>query len=244
MTASKREEIIKKLSAVDVKPFLKEKMKLSYLSWADAWRILTGLYPNSTYEIKEYPQFKVMDGKAVQIGTTDYRLTNAGCEVSVTVNIEGEKFSMSLYVRDSRNKAVKQPDYAQINKTQMRCLVKAIALAGLGLNVYAGEDIPTDESLKRNGVDKESQQKQIELKAKRQTFMKMLSQASGGDKKLAQMYQQRAQKVAGEMDATFSAMEPLQKATLMIKALNKVVAEQEQAQQEAEGASNETEFPI
>ena len=41
MTASKREEIIKKLSAVDVKPFLKEKMKLSYLSWADAWRILT-----------------------------------------------------------------------------------------------------------------------------------------------------------------------------------------------------------
>ena len=151
---------------------------------------------------------------------------------------------MSLYVRDSRNKAVKQPDYAQINKTQMRCLVKAIALAGLGLNVYAGEDIPTDESLKRNGVDKESQQKQIELKAKRQTFMKMLSQASGGDKKLAQMYQQRAQKVAGEMGATFSAMEPLQKATLMIKALNKVVAEQEQAQQEAEGASDETEFPI
>ena len=185
-----------------------------------------------------------MDGKAVQIGTTDYRLTNAGCEVSVTVNIDGEAFSMSLYVMDSRNKAVKQPDYAQINKTQMRCLVKAIALAGLGLNVYAGEDIPTDESLKRNGVDKESQQKQIELKAKRQAFMKMLSQASGGDKKLAQMYQQRAQKVASEMDATFSAMEPLQKATLMIKALNKVVAEQEQAQQEAEGASDETEFPI
>lgn len=244
MTASKREEIIKKLSAVDVSAFLKEKMKLSYLSWADAWRILTGLYPNSTYEIKEYPHFEVVDGKAVQIGTTDYRLTNAGCEVSVTVNIEGEKFSMSLYVMDSRNKAVKQPDYAQINKTQMRCLVKAIALAGLGLNVYAGEDIPTDESLKRNGVDKESQQKQIELKAKRQAYTKMLSQASGGDKKLAQMFQQRAQKVASEMDATFSAMEPLQKATLMIKALNKVVAEQEQAQQEAEGANDETEFPI
>ena len=92
MTANKREEIIKKLSAVDVSPFLKEKMKISYLSWADAWRILTGLYPNSTYEIKEYPQFEVVDGKAVQIGTTDYRLTNAGCEVSVTVNIEGEKF--------------------------------------------------------------------------------------------------------------------------------------------------------
>ena len=77
----------------------------------------------------------------------DYRLTPFGCEVEVTVTIDDQEFSSNLYVMNHRNQAVgyKDLDYAMINKTQQRCLVKALASAGLGLSVYAGEDLPSDE---------------------------------------------------------------------------------------------------
>ncbi|WFD52940.1 DUF1071 domain-containing protein [Lactobacillus phage CV244] len=72
-------------------------------------------------------------------------MTIAGCEVEASVIIEGQKFSSQLYVMDNHNKTVMKPNYSQINKTQMRALVKALAFAGLGLNVYAGEDLPSEK---------------------------------------------------------------------------------------------------
>ena len=175
---AKREEIIKTLSEVDVSQYVEQKMGLNYLSWANAWAILTQYYPESTYEFKEYPEYIqdlatkqwIATGRAV-----DYRQTPAGCEVTSTVHIGEEDFTMSLYVMDNRNKVVPNPNYAQINKTQQRCLVKTLALAGLGLNLYQGEDLPTGENMKRKGINPEQQAK---LKEQEQQLAKLKSENS------------------------------------------------------------------
>ena len=142
-------EIFKTLSQVDVSKLVKKKMGLNYLSWADAWAILMKYYPESTYSFKEFPEYcfssETKEWKATG-RNVDYRKTECGTEVVAKLNIKGEVYEMSLYVMDNRNRVIKQPDYAQINKTQQRCLVKAIALAGLGLTVYQGEDLPSSEN--------------------------------------------------------------------------------------------------
>lgn len=154
-----RKEIIETLSGVNVQQYVEQKMGLSYLSWANAWAILTQYYPDSTYEFEEYPEYLVSkSGEWYATGRkVDYRLTQAGCEVAAKVTISGEVFGMSLYVMDNRNKPVINPNYSQINKTQQRCLVKTLALAGLGLNLYQGEDLPTGENMKRKGINPEQQ---------------------------------------------------------------------------------------
>jgi hypothetical protein len=65
--------------------------------------------------------------------------------ISCTVTAFGKPIKMHLPVMDHRNQAVKNPDAFVVNKNMMRCLVKAIACHGLGINVYAGEDLPLDE---------------------------------------------------------------------------------------------------
>lgn len=145
-----KQSIYTKLSQIDVKPYLNKKMGLNYLSWAKAWGLVKAIYPNSQKEITKYPEYLPINGEWKPTGrTVDYCLTPFGCEVEVTVEIEGNKYSSNLYVMNHRNQAVrnlKELDMGQINKTQQRCLVKALAYAGLGLDVYAGEDLPSDES--------------------------------------------------------------------------------------------------
>ena len=145
-----KQSIYTKLSQIDVKPYLNKKMGLNYLSWAKAWGLVKAIYPNSQKEITKYPEYLPINGEWKSTGrTVDYCLTPFGCEVEVTVEIEGNKYSSNLYVMNHRNQAVrslKELDMGQINKTQQRCLVKALAYAGLGLDVYAGEDLPSDES--------------------------------------------------------------------------------------------------
>jgi hypothetical protein len=62
--------------------------------------------------------------------------------VSCTVTAFGKPITMHLPVMDHRNQAIKNPDAFAVNKNMMRCLVKAIACHGLGLYIYAGEDVP------------------------------------------------------------------------------------------------------
>lgn len=146
MTEKTRESIYSTLSQIDVKPLLEKKGGLDYLSWAKAWGLVKSIYPDVTYKITEYPEYLPMqDGWQATGRTIDYRLTPAGCEVEVTVTIESHDFSSKLYVMDYKNRPIKNPTYFEINKTQMRCLVKALAFAGLGLNVYAGEDLPSNK---------------------------------------------------------------------------------------------------
>jgi hypothetical protein len=70
--------------------------------------------------------------------------------VSCTVTAFGKPITMHLPVMDHRNQAIKNPDAFQVNKNMMRCLVKAIACHGLGIYIYAGEDLPEEDKSQKD----------------------------------------------------------------------------------------------
>jgi hypothetical protein len=115
----------KTLSSIDVSKNIEKKGNLSYLSWAWAWSTLNEHYPQSSYTYCP-PSF----------------LENGTCEVNVSVTVEGKTHSMWLPVMDNRNKSIANPSSRDISDARMRCLVKAIAMHGLGAYIYAGEDLP------------------------------------------------------------------------------------------------------
>lgn len=131
--------------------------KLTYLSWVWAWQQVKKKYPDANYEVRHW------DGKP-------YLYDEAlGYMIETTVTIKGESMSMWLPVMDSKNKAMKSAPYQyntkygpktvepatmfDINTTIMRCIVKNLAMFGLGLYIYAGEDLPEDEARLRKEED-------------------------------------------------------------------------------------------
>ncbi|WP_278956392.1 DUF1071 domain-containing protein [Lactobacillus apis] len=148
MTEEKK-SVYETLSKIDVAPKLEKKGKLDYLSWAMAWGMVKQAYPDANYKITEFPEY--IQTKAGWVATgrdVDYRQTSAGTEVEAVVKIDGQEYSSKLFVMDFKNKPILNPNYFDINKTQQRALVKALAIAGLGLSVYAGEDLPVADSEK------------------------------------------------------------------------------------------------
>ena len=139
-------DIIKKLLHLDCSGKIEKKQNLSYLSWSFAWAEVLKNCPNATYKIHKFDNLPyVFDSK-----------TGYMCFTSVT--IEGVTHEMWLPVMDGANKAMTDVSYVyktkysektvpaatmfDINKTIMRCLVKNLAMFGLGLYIYAGEDLP------------------------------------------------------------------------------------------------------
>ena len=114
------------LSAVDVSAHVEKKGNLSYLSWAWAWGTLMEHYPQAEIEFDHAPQLE-SDGSAT-----------VWCEV----RIDDCTRRMWLPVMDHRNSAIANPDAREISDARMRCLVKCLALFGLGFALYAGEDLP------------------------------------------------------------------------------------------------------
>lgn len=146
MTEDKK-SVFATLSEIDVSPYLDKKVGLDYLSWAKAWTLVKRAYPDANYKITEFPEYILTKTGWVATGrNVDYRQTDAGYEVEAVVTIEGQEYSSKLFVMDYRNKALSKATYFDINKTQQRALVKALAIAGLGLSVYAGEDLPEEKS--------------------------------------------------------------------------------------------------
>lgn len=133
------ENVFEHFSKMDVSDHVEKKMGLSYLSWAWAWTIIKSY----DYDAKrEYTKFdELMDGQTTG-RKVDYMKTDTGTYVECTLTIKGHSETETLFVMDYKNKAVINPDQAQINKAKQRCFVKAAALFGLGLNLYAGEDLP------------------------------------------------------------------------------------------------------
>jgi hypothetical protein len=123
----------KTLSKIDVSEHIEKKGNFSYLSWAWAVRVLLEHFPESTWEVHTYFDNSV---------ETPYMRTEAGAFVQVSVNVEGIRRSQVHPVLDHTNKTVLEPNAFQINTAIQRCLAKAIALHGLGLYIYAGEDLP------------------------------------------------------------------------------------------------------
>ena len=117
-----------KLAAIDVSKYVEKKgpHKLDYLSWPVAVDFLMKADPTATWEFHNPMEF------------------SETLMVSCTVTAFGKPITMHLPVMDHSNRAVFNPDAFIVNKNMMRCLVKAIACHGLGIKVYAGEDLPSD----------------------------------------------------------------------------------------------------
>ena len=125
------------LDKVDVSAKSEKKGMFTYLSWAWAVRELLRVAPDATWEVHEWG----MEGNR-----QPYMQTEAGCFVKVSVTVSGVTREQVHPVLDNRNKPIKTPDAFQVNTSIQRCLAKAIALHGLGLYIFAGEDLP-DNSL-------------------------------------------------------------------------------------------------
>lgn len=120
------------LLSVNVNDHVERKNGLAYLSWAWAWAEVLKLDPQATWEAAE------------RDGIPCIMLPGGTAMVKVAVTVKGHAKSCLLPVMDHRNKAVPNPDAFAVNTAIMRCLVKCIALHGLGLYIYAGEDLPED----------------------------------------------------------------------------------------------------
>ena len=153
-----------KLSGINVNDKTEKKKNLTYLSWAWAWSEVKKACPDATYEMGE---------------TTYDEALGFMCYSSVT--IDGETLPMWLPVMDGANKAMKKVAYSyatkygdkqvaqassfDINKTMMRCLVKNLAMFGMGIYIYAGEDMP--ESNNNNVVEAQEKAKATSVQNKK-----------------------------------------------------------------------------
>jgi hypothetical protein len=126
------------LRKVDVNLYIEKKNGLSYLSWAFAVDQLLQRDPTATWEYR----FGVDPNTREQV---PYVFIGATAMVFCTVRAFGVERTAQLPVMDYKNKAIPNPDAFQTNTAMQRCLAKAIALHGLGLYIYAGEDIPPEE---------------------------------------------------------------------------------------------------
>ena len=157
-------DTFKKLLHLDCGDKIEKKNNLSYLSWSFAWsEVLKNCKDAATYEIKKF------DNNLPYVFDE-----NTGYMVFTSVTIEGITHEMWLPVMDGANKAMKDKEYTystrygdkkvapatmfDINKTIMRCLVKNLAMFGLGLYIYAGEDLPEED-------EKENEKHIIDLKS-------------------------------------------------------------------------------
>lgn len=172
MTETK-ESVFETLSKIDVSDHVEQKMGLSYLSWAWCWQTLKTTYPDTPVpKITKYKEMLLTkNGYELTDREVPYLTTPTGTMVEVTVSIKGVDYTQSLYVMDNRNKVVVNPTIGQINKTIQRCTVKAIAMAGLGLNLYAGEDLPMGDISEQDKKKAEQKRKQSEQKARLQTVL-------------------------------------------------------------------------
>tara|TARA_R110000796_G_scaffold118062_4_gene231396 strand:- start:4992 stop:5657 length:666 start_codon:yes stop_codon:yes gene_type:complete len=166
MSKAKEKELttFEKLSAINVNAKAEKKNNLTYLSWAWAWSEVKKVCPDATY----------------QMGETEYdEALGFMCHSSVT--IDGETLSMWLPVMDGANKSMKKEPYSfttrygekqvagatmfDVNKTMMRCLVKNLAMFGMGIYIYAGEDMP--ESNNNNVVEAQEKAKATSVQNKK-----------------------------------------------------------------------------
>jgi hypothetical protein len=123
----------RRLMAIDVSRHIEHKGGFAYLSWPFAVAQLRQADPTASWEIKRF------DG-------LPYLKTETGFYVEAAVTVQGVTLSQVHPVLDGRNRPIDSPTSFDINTSIQRCLVKAIALHGLGLSVYAGEDLAGIES--------------------------------------------------------------------------------------------------
>ena len=121
------------LAAINVNGHTEQKGKLTYLSWAWAVDQLLRVDPNATWDYQTWNGLPVC------------YLPDATAMVCCTVTVGGRSKTTWLPVMNNLNKSIPNPDSFAVNSAMQRALVKAIALCGLGLYIYAGEDLPMED---------------------------------------------------------------------------------------------------
>ena len=121
-------KVFEVLNNVDVSALTKKKGNFDYLSWSNAVREASKLFPEMTWEFTKWDCLPFLK-------------TEVGYFVECTVTINGLSKTQMMAVLDFKNQTATAPKANDINKSQMRALTKAIALHGLGIDLWAGEDI-------------------------------------------------------------------------------------------------------
>jgi len=154
MATAKKQSVFERLSAVNVTPYVEKKGGLEYLSWAVAWSLLKGVYPNATRHIYEHDHTGL---NFFTDGQTAY--------VKVGVEVEGEEHIDMLPVMDYRNKSISIDKMTSfdVNKTIQRATAKAIAMHGLGIKLWTGEDLPVHTEVKESNKVSSTTPKKVTL---------------------------------------------------------------------------------
>jgi len=121
------DSIWRTLSAIDCNQHTEKKGQFTYLSWTWAWSMVKEHYPLAHYELQE-----------------DIVYPDKTMEVRVSITIDGLSHTMWLPVLNHNNKPIANPSAFDINSARMRCLVKCLAMFGLGHYIYAGEATPQE----------------------------------------------------------------------------------------------------
>lgn len=131
-----KKSVFETLSAINVSGKTEKKNGLTYLSWAYAWGELCKVYPTATYKVHE---------RDTQWGPCNYFTDGRTAWVKVSVTIGDLTHTEMLPIMDYRNKSIPldKVTSCDANKAIQRCITKAVARFGLGLYVYAGEDLPS-----------------------------------------------------------------------------------------------------
>ena len=130
-----KQSTFNKLFKTDVSKYVKKKGKFSYLSWCYAVQELKKVCPTARWGVT-----KAEDG-------SPFFKTECGFFVEVWVDVEGVSLSQIHPVLDNRNQPIEKPNAFHINTSLQRGLAKCIALHGLGLYIFAGEDLPEPDAL-------------------------------------------------------------------------------------------------
>lgn len=126
------------LNAVNVQDKVEQKNGLNYLSWAWAWGEVKKVFPDARYKIYE---------RETEFGLVNYFTDGKTCWVKTGVIIDNLEHIEELPVMDFKNKAILLENITSVdvNKAIQRSITKACARHGLGLYIYAGEDLPEEE---------------------------------------------------------------------------------------------------
>lgn len=160
----KMESVYNSLKAIDVRPKAEKKGRADYLSWAHAWDMLKSVYPQAQriiYESEHTGLNYFTDGKTAYV------------KVGIVVN-DLEHIDM-LCVMDHRNKSIPIDKLCsfEVNKTIQRATAKAIAMHGLGLSLWTGEDVPSQPSEAKEAPSKEAVER-ISLEVDDENWAKVL----------------------------------------------------------------------
>ena len=144
MSPTKKKSSFEQLNDVNVQELVESKGQFTYLSWSHEATELLKKFPDSTWEVHEYQKHN--DNETI---TQPYMKTDTGYFVKVTVTVDGISRTQIHPVLDNRNQTIESPNAFQINTSIQRCFAKAVALHGLGLYIFAGEDLPESDRPER-----------------------------------------------------------------------------------------------